>query len=65
MLTFLLDTGCLIAAQTPGERHYEATVHLVKGGLAGRVQLLTATSVEYDLEAASPEVTLLKAKVAV
>jgi hypothetical protein len=55
LLTYLLDTGCLIAAQTPGERYYEATDQLVEAGREGRVHLLTATSVEYDLEKASPE----------
>jgi hypothetical protein len=57
VLTDLLDTSCLIAAQTPGELHHEAAAQLVEAGRAGRVHLLTATSVEYDLETASPERT--------
>ena len=55
MLTYLLDTGCLIAAQTPGERYHSAAAQLVDAGEAGRVNLITATSVEYDLEAAGIE----------
>ena len=60
LLTYLLDTGCLIAAQTPGEPHHLAAEGLVRAGMAGDVSLITATSVEYDLEAASPELAQVR-----
>jgi predicted nucleic acid-binding protein len=55
ILTFLLDSGCLIAAQTPGEQFHAAAAKLIEAGAAGLVHLTTATSVEYDLEAADAE----------
>jgi hypothetical protein len=60
LLTYLLDTGCLIAAQTPREPHHLAAEGLVRAGMAGDVSLITAMSIEYDLEAASPELAQVR-----
>ncbi len=52
MLTFLLDTRCLVAAaDRPTNFHYnEAAAQLIEAGRAGRVRTLVVTRVEYDLE---------------
>ena len=50
MLTFLVDSGCLIAVQTPGEPFHAVAAQVIEAGAAGLVHLMTATSVEYDLE---------------
>ena len=57
MLTFLLDTRCLMAAaDSPTNFHYnEAAAQLIEAGRAGRVRLLVVTRVEYDLETSSPQ----------
>jgi hypothetical protein len=60
VLAYLLDTSCLIAAQTPGERYHEASDQLVDAGRAGRVNLLAANSVDYDLEAAPFELVQVR-----
>ena len=48
----------------PGERHHTAARDLVEAGRAGRVKLLTATSVEYDFERRSSRAPRRKAQVA-
>jgi len=55
MPRYLLDTGCLIAAQTPEESHYAAAAELIELGSLGRVELFTATSVDYDYCSAAVE----------
>jgi hypothetical protein len=50
---FLLDTGVIIAAQSPDDIHHEASAALVRAGQEGRARLLAAVGVDYDLEAAS------------
>ncbi len=57
MLTFLLDTRCLVAAaDRPTNFHYnEAAARLIEAGRAGRVRPLVVTRVEYDLQINSPD----------
>jgi hypothetical protein len=50
---YLLDTGVLIAAQSPGDAHHEACAALVRAGQAGLARLLAGVGVDYDLETAS------------
>jgi predicted nucleic acid-binding protein len=51
--TYVLDTGVLIAVQTPDDRHHEASAALVRAGQAGLTRLLAGVGVDYDLETAS------------
>jgi hypothetical protein len=57
MVSFLLDTHCLMAAaHHPANFYYnKAAAQLIEAGRAGRVRLLAVTRVEYDLEMASPD----------
>jgi hypothetical protein len=48
----LLDNGCLIAAQSAGERWHPACIALVEAGRSGRAHLMRSVTVEYDLETA-------------
>lgn len=50
---YLLDTGVLIAAQSPDDAHHEASAALVRAGQAGLARLLAGVGVDYDLETAS------------
>jgi predicted nucleic acid-binding protein len=50
---YLLDTGVLIAAQSPDDSHHEASAALVRAGQAGLARLLAGVGVDYDLETAS------------
>ena len=52
---YLLDTGVLIAAQSPVDRYHEGSAALVRAGQAGLARLLAGVGVDYDLEAASAE----------
>lgn len=55
-MLFVLDTGCLIAAQTPEERYHLDCVQLVEMGRTGAVDLAVGTAAHYDWEAARPHV---------
>jgi predicted nucleic acid-binding protein len=52
---YLLDTGVLIAAQSPDDAHHEASAALIRAGQAGLVRLMAGVGVDYDLETASVE----------
>lgn len=46
MLTFLLDTTCLIAGRDSGDAHHEVARRLIESGAAGHVGLLVAIGVD-------------------
>jgi len=62
MLHLLLDTGCVIAANKPGERYFAACAELVEMHDRGAVRLSVATAFEYDQETAGRTRTRLNAE---